>query len=70
MLIGDINLAVGEGRLDVATGAVRHERRDRAGLIEERFADFAEVMADGYSRRQYRAASLDMLSHIDRVFMN
>lgn len=63
-------MAAGEGRLDVATGTVRHERHDRAGVLEERFGDFAEIVADGYSRRQYRAGEMDVLSRIDRVFMN
>lgn len=63
-------MAVGEGRLDVAAGTVRHERQGRAGMLEEGVAHFAEVIADGYSRRQSRAGTIDVLSRIDRVFMN
>lgn len=71
IMTGDMNLvAAGEGRLDVATGAMRPERHDRAGFMEDRFAEFAEVVADGYSRRQFRGGSLDVLSRIDRVMIN
>lgn len=38
--------------------------------MEEGVAHFAEVIADGYSRRQSRAGTIDVLSRIDRVFMN
>lgn len=71
ILIEDMNLiAAGEGRLDAATGAIRPERHDRAGYIEERFPEFAEIVAEGFSRRQFRSGELDILSRIDRVMMN
>lgn len=71
VLTGDTNLvAAGEGRLDVATGWMRPQRQERAGLLEDICSSsFSEIVADGYSRRQYRAGELDLLSLIDRVLM-
>lgn len=71
VMVGDMNLlAAGEGRLHSRTGELRSERSDRVGLLEGRFSEFAEVVADGYSRRQYRDGELDVLSRIDSALMN
>lgn len=67
ILVGDMNLVVvGEGRLQMATGELRLERRERVGYMEKRFPEFAEIVADGFSRRQFRGGLLDVLSRIDR----
>lgn len=71
ILVGDMNLvAAGEGRLQATTGELRPERRDRVGYMEERFPEVAEVVADGYNRRQLRNGMLDVSSRIDHVMIN
>lgn len=71
VMIGDMNLvAAGEGRLQLRTGSVRPGRDNGTACLEESFPDYAEIIADGYSRRQYRDGDLDVVSRIDRVQSN
>lgn len=56
--------------MDVATGAIRSERHERAGVLQEHFAEFAKTVADGYSRWQHRVGEVYVLSRLGREFMN
>lgn len=68
---GDVDrLAAGEGRLGVRVGAMRPGRGVGAGYLEKRSPELADVIADGYSRRQYHDGALGVVSRIGRVLMN
>lgn len=68
---GDLNFARGgEGRLDVSMGAVRFERGRRAEHFDEVMAVYAEILVDGYFRRQLRGGDIQRLSKLDRFFLN
>lgn len=48
-----------EGRLAVSSGMLRSERGRRAEQFDEVIEGYAEVIADGSSRRQFRATAPD-----------
>lgn len=56
-----------EGRLDVASGEVRHSRSSEVERVLALFADFHEVLADGCSRRQYRNGEPHQHARFDHV---
>lgn len=71
VLMGDFNIVTpSEGRLDVVSGAVRHARSGDAELFLDVFADYHEVIAEGYSRQQFRDGEPHQYARLDHVYTN
>lgn len=67
-MLGDFNfLTPGEGRLDVATGAHSFDDSPAARSFHELFPSYAGIRAEGYTRRQFRDARLQLPSRLDKA---
>lgn len=70
-LLGDFNfLSPGDGRLDVAAGVHTHDDSPVARSFHELLPAYAEIRAEGYSRRQFREGRLQLLRRLDKVYTN
>lgn len=70
-MLGDFNfLTPGEGRLDVTTGTHSFDDSPAARSFHELFPSYAELRAEGYSRRQFRDGRLQLLSRLDKAYTN
>lgn len=70
-MLGDFNfLMPGDGRLDVTTGTHTHNDPPAAREFHELFPMYAEIRAEGYSRRRSRDDRLQLLSRLDKAYTN
>lgn len=70
-MLGDFNfLTPGDGRLDLTTGAHTYDDSPVARAFHDLFPTYAELRAEGYSRRQFRDGHLQLLSRLDKAYTN
>lgn len=69
--LGDLKIcAPGEGRLDLHTGHVAVDASPLVDILGDAVEDFHEIVAQGYSRVQFRGRAPQLLSRRDHVFTN